>query len=219
LADIELDYDSLMQEALKRVVFDVLTITSELGETPGEHHFYIEFLTNAPGVSIPEHLKEAYPTRMTIVLHHQFEDLNVTQDGFSVTLWFKGVEAALMIPFDAITNFADPSAKFGLRFAEEDLSLDIPGMNADDGENSNQERYTDNVEDFQSDRAQPKDKKKNVEKVKSQNDGSKKANAKNENDKAGSQSTDAEILDSEAKGTDDSDKSAEVVSLDAFRKK
>ena len=119
MSDIELDYDGLMQEALRRVVYDVLNITAELGTTPGDHHFYIEFLTTAPGVNIPAHLRETYPTRMTIVLHHQFKDLEVTSEGFSVSLWFKEIEARLVIPFAAMTSFADPGAKFGLRFQED----------------------------------------------------------------------------------------------------
>ena len=82
----------------------------------GEHHFYIEFLTQAPDVSIPDHLIEDYPERMTIVLQHQFQNLDVTEDGFGVTLWFKGKESRLEIPFHAVTSFADPSVKFGLRF-------------------------------------------------------------------------------------------------------
>ena len=116
MSDIELDYDYLAQQALRKVVADVLNITADLGAAPGEHHFYIEFLTDAPGVSLPDHLKTSYPERMTIVLQHQFENLNVTDEGFSVSLFFKGKQADLSIPFDAVTSFADPSVQFGLRF-------------------------------------------------------------------------------------------------------
>lgn len=114
--DIELDYDFLMQRAFRYLMRDVLTLVAELGDAPGEHHFYIEFMTEANGVSIPDHLKEQYPERMTIVLQHQFEGLKVTDDGFEVTLWFKSKESHLVIPFDAVTSFADPSTQFGLRF-------------------------------------------------------------------------------------------------------
>ena len=114
--DIELDYNFLMSKSLRYVMRDVLTIVADLGDAPGEHHFFIEFLTHAPNVSIPDHLKEGYPERMTIVLQHQFESLTVTDVGFGVTLWFKGKEARLEIPFDAVVSFADPSAEFGLRF-------------------------------------------------------------------------------------------------------
>ncbi|GJL91770.1 SspB family protein [Hyphococcus sp.] len=118
--DVELDYNDLIQEAQKRayrfLMADVLKLVAELGDAPGEHHFFIEFLTGAPGVSIPDHLKEQYPERMTIVLQHQFENLNVTDDHVGVTLWFKGKEARLEIPFDAVIQFADPSAQFGVNF-------------------------------------------------------------------------------------------------------
>lgn len=123
LADVEIDYDYLTQQALKRVVRDVLQMTEELGAAPGDHHFYIEFETQADGVVIPEHLLTAYPARMTIVLQHQFDDLEVRDDDFSVTLWFKGVQARLTVPFEAVTSFADPSVQFGLRF---DTPSDAP---------------------------------------------------------------------------------------------
>lgn len=114
--DVELDYDFMMQKALRYLMRDVLNLVAEVGDAPGEHHFYIEFLTGARGVSIPGHLREDYPQRMTIVLQHQFENLDVTDEGFAVSLWFKGKEAHLEIPFDAVTSFADPSVQFGLRF-------------------------------------------------------------------------------------------------------
>lgn len=116
MGDVEIDYDYLTQQALKRVVRDVLTMTEELGAAPGDHHFYVEFETQAAGVAIPDHLLAAYPARMTIVLQHQFDDLEVRDDDFSVTLWFKGKQARLTVPFEAITSFADPSVQFGLRF-------------------------------------------------------------------------------------------------------
>ena len=116
MKDIEIDYDYLTQQALRRVVRDVLSMTEELGAAPGDHHFYIEFETQAEGVSIPDHLLTSYPSRMTIVLQHQFDDLEVRDDDFSVTLWFKGQQARLTVPFEAVTSFADPSVQFGLRF-------------------------------------------------------------------------------------------------------
>lgn len=116
MSDVELDYDFLTQRALIRVVRDVLEMTEELGAAPGDHHFYIEFETRGDGVSVPDHLLETYPSRMTIVLQHQFENLEVREDEFSVTLWFKGKQARLIVPYTAITSFADPSVQFGLRF-------------------------------------------------------------------------------------------------------
>lgn len=134
--DVELDYNDLIQEAQKKayrfLMRDVLSIIAELGDAPGDHHFFIEFITDAPGVAIPDHLKEQYPERMTIVLQHQFENLTVSDDQMGVTLWFKGKEARLEIPFDAVTQFADPSAQFGVNFdvAAEDIA-DAPAENAD----------------------------------------------------------------------------------------
>ena len=130
--DVQLDYDYMMQRALRYLMRDVLTLVADVGDAPGEHHFYIEFMTEAPGVSIPDHLKEDYPERMTIVLQHQFEELTVSDDGFGVTLWFKGKEARLEIPFDAVTSFADPSVQFGLRFeaaADEEDKTRAPATN------------------------------------------------------------------------------------------
>ena len=114
--EIELDYEYMAQRALRRVVIEALQLTAELGKVPGKHHFYIEFATGADGVEIPGDLKAAYPERMTIVLQHQFGDLIVNDDGFSVTLKFKGRPTRLVIPFEAVTAFSDPSASFGLRF-------------------------------------------------------------------------------------------------------
>lgn len=118
MSDVELDYAYFMDNALRRVVYDVLTITRDLGMAPGAHHFYIEFLTRGEGVSIPERLIEAYPEKMTIVLQHQFKDLEVHEDRFEVTLWFKGEASRLQVPFDAVTAFADPSVQFDLRFSQ-----------------------------------------------------------------------------------------------------
>ncbi|MEO0400497.1 MAG: ClpXP protease specificity-enhancing factor SspB [Pseudomonadota bacterium] len=120
-SDIELDYPSLMDSALRAVIRDVLSITSDLGAAPGEHHFYIEFRTGDPGVSIPDALKASYPERMTIVLQHQFKDLTVEAERFSVTLWFKGEPSNLVVPFDAVTVFADPSVQFELRYANDPM--------------------------------------------------------------------------------------------------
>lgn len=116
MSDVELDYEYLTQNALKRVVYEVLSITAELKKTPGDHHFYIEFATQAPGVVIPDHLLETYPEAMTIVIQHQFDNLEVDEEKFAITLWFKGKPARLTVPFEAVTNFADPSVSFGLRF-------------------------------------------------------------------------------------------------------
>lgn len=117
----ELDYAWLTQNAMRGVVRDVLNITAEIGDLPGEHHFYIEFETEHRGVQIAERLRTQYPERMTIVLQHQFDDLIVEEEGFTVTLQFKGIPERLVIPFASITQFADPSANFVLQFQSVDL--------------------------------------------------------------------------------------------------
>lgn len=132
----ELDYAWLTQNAMRGVVREVLKLTRDLGELPGEHHFYIEFDTNMPGVGLADRLRTQYPDRMTIVLQHQFDDLIIEEDKFSVTLQFKGVPEPIMIPFDSITQFADPSANFVLQFQSEDAQLsdeaEIPDEPDDD---------------------------------------------------------------------------------------
>ena len=110
-----LRYDKMVENALRGVLRDALTITAEHG-LPGAHHFYITFHTRHPGVVIPDHMRTRYPDEMTIVLQHQFWGLDVTDTYFEVTLSFNRVNERLHIPFAAVTAFADPSAKFGLQF-------------------------------------------------------------------------------------------------------
>jgi hypothetical protein len=115
--DSLIPYDEIVQEALRAVVGRVLGSIVNGGSTlPGAHHFYITFKTGAPGVSIPPHLRERFPDEMTIVLQNKFWDLEVTQQGFSVSLTFNQVPAKLQIPFAAITAFVDPAVDFGLQF-------------------------------------------------------------------------------------------------------
>ena len=111
----EIDYDNLIKKALKNVVKDALKFAQENGVS--NNHFYITFRTDAKGVELPPLLKEQYPKSMTIVLQHQFENLEVGYDGFSVDLSFGGVPYSLKITFASVTYFADPYAKFGLSFA------------------------------------------------------------------------------------------------------
>ncbi|QFU16015.1 SspB family protein [Microvirga thermotolerans] len=111
-------YDLLVQDALKGVVRKVLVDASRDG-LPGEHHFYISFRTDYPGVRLSNRLREKYPQEMTIVLQHQFWDLSVTEHAFEIGLSFSGVPERLLIPFDALTGFFDPSVQFGLKFSSE----------------------------------------------------------------------------------------------------
>ncbi len=115
--DSMIPYDEIVQEALRAVVGRVLnSIVSGGGMLPGTHHFYITFKTGAPGVSVPNHLRERFPDEMTIVLQNKFWDLEVGPQGFSVSLTFNQVPAKLQIPFAAITAFVDPAVDFGLQF-------------------------------------------------------------------------------------------------------
>ncbi|RDJ27129.1 Stringent starvation protein B [Bosea caraganae] len=115
-----LRYDLMVQEALKGVVRKILTEAGRDG-LPGEHHFYITFRTTAPGVRLSQRLRDKHPDEMTIVLQHQFWDLNVSEHSFEVGLSFSGVPERLLVPFDAITTFFDPSVQFGLKFETQDV--------------------------------------------------------------------------------------------------
>ncbi|ACK83728.1 SspB family protein [Methylorubrum extorquens] len=115
MAEDLIRYDLLVQDALRGVVRKVLTDAAREGLS-GEHHFYISFRTEAPGVRMSQRLREKYPQDMTIVLQHQFWDLGVTEHSFEVGLSFSGVPERLLIPFDALSGFFDPSVQFGLKF-------------------------------------------------------------------------------------------------------
>jgi uncharacterized protein len=108
-------YDLRVQEALRGVVRRVLADAARDGIS-GDHHFYISFATGAEGVRLSNRLRQQYPDRMTIVLQHQFWDLNVDEHGFEVGLSFKNVPERLYVPFDALMEFYDPSVQFGLKF-------------------------------------------------------------------------------------------------------
>ena len=108
-------YGRLVEEALRHVVREALVKAAREG-IPDPHHFYITFRTDHPGVAIPASLRERYPSEMTIVLQHQFWDLEVDDRGFGVNLSFSGVPRRLVVPFAAVKVFADPSVEFGLQF-------------------------------------------------------------------------------------------------------
>ena len=112
-------YDLLVQDALRGAVRKILSAVARDG-VPGEHHFYIGFRTHARGVRLSSRMRELYPDEMTIVLQHQFWDLSVTGEAFEVGLSFQNIPEMLLIPFDAVTRFADPSVGFELQFAGED---------------------------------------------------------------------------------------------------
>lgn len=119
-----IDYEALVQNALRDVVIQSLKLTSQHGLVD-EHHFYISFLTDFPGVQMPDYLREEYPDEITIVLQFEYWDLKVEDKSFSVTLCFNDQNENLVVPFQAITSFVDPSVKFGLQFTP-DYSLAEP---------------------------------------------------------------------------------------------
>ena len=114
-ADSLIRYDLMVQEALRQVVKESLSLAASEG-LPGEHHFYITFSTTHPGVEMPDNLRGQYPEEMTIVLQHQFWQLKVKDEVFVVTLSFSGVPQTLTIPYTAVSAFADPHVRFGLQF-------------------------------------------------------------------------------------------------------
>jgi hypothetical protein len=108
-------YQALTDAALRGVVRDALRRVEKQGLI-GAHHFCLTFDTNFPGVEIPDFLREQYPDEMMIILQHQFSGLKVKDDQFQVTLSFKKIPAALIVPFAALTQFADPGVQFALQF-------------------------------------------------------------------------------------------------------
>ena len=117
-----MQYGQMVEDSLRGVVRTALRRTATDGLL-GEHHFYIGFKTQAPGVDIPEHLRTQYPDEMTIVIQHKFWGLEVREDDFEITLSFGGQGQRLFIPFQALTSFLDPSVQFGLQFGKSDEKL------------------------------------------------------------------------------------------------
>ena len=140
-------YDQWLEEALRGVVRRALEHTRDNG-LQGDHHFYITFETDFDGVQMPDHLRALHPDDMTIVMQNQFEYLDVDTDGFGITLRFSGRPARLVIPFESITAFADPSVNFGLQLRMVSDGLDGEDFDDDlnafpDGGDGLDETYTD----------------------------------------------------------------------------
>lgn len=193
MSDDLIRYDVLVSDALRGVVRQVLT---EIGSTglPGEHHFYITIDTRLPGVRISSALRQRFPEEMTVVLQHQFWDLKVTEQTFEVGLSFSGVPERLLIPYSSITGFADPSVDFALKF--ETLLVDDEDMIGEVSEPI--PGGTD--KDIQSSAPIPLER-----------------TSDSANGTTASEETSGD--DSSSENEDDDEKSADVVSLDAFRKK
>ncbi|MGT2501843.1 SspB family protein [Bradyrhizobium guangxiense] len=125
MATDHIRYDVLARDALRGVLRKVLTDAAAHG-LPGEHHFFITFVSKAEGVKLSSRLLAQYPEEMTIILQHQFWDLTVLEDRFEVGLSFGGIPERLVVPFSAIKSFLDPSVKFGLQFDTSDVAEVAP---------------------------------------------------------------------------------------------
>mgnify|MGYP001124125910 FL=1 len=128
-----INYAQMMQKAMQGLMIDVLKKTSING-LPGNHHYFISFKTKSEGVKVADWIKERYPEEMTIVIQHWFDNLDVNDKCFSITLNFGDNPENLTIPWDSILTFVDPSVEFGLRFEGEenkdnDIHEEIPESN------------------------------------------------------------------------------------------
>lgn len=115
IEDETLRYDRMVESALRGVVRQAVEEVMAEG-LPGDHHFYITFMTDYPGVRIPDYLRDRYPGEMTVVLQYQFSGLNVDDEKLEVTLSFNNQPEKLVIPLNSISIFADPSVNFALQF-------------------------------------------------------------------------------------------------------
>ena len=118
-----IDYGNLMHKAMRGLIQEVLTGVAKTG-LPGKHHFFITFDTLHPDVELADWLADRYPTELTIVIQHWFDNLEVTDEGFAITLNFGNKPEPMYIPYDAIKTFVDPSVEFGLRFETQDEASD-----------------------------------------------------------------------------------------------
>ncbi len=128
-----IDYGNLMHRAMRSLIQSVLQDVADHG-LPGAHHFFITFDTTHPEVEMADWLKARYPAEMTIVIQHWFENLNVDEDGFTITLNFGNQPEPMVIPFDAVRTFVDPSVEFGLRFESHVEDDDGDDGDEDDGD-------------------------------------------------------------------------------------
>jgi hypothetical protein len=195
-------YDILTQDAMRGVVKKIITETAKAG-LPGEHHFFVSFLTDFPNVRLSTRMRERYPDEMTIVIQHQYWDLKAHENSFEIGLSFDDIPESLSIPFAAIKGFFDPSVQFGLQFDVDD--------EAGEPQNASTAIAAVATDDNEAVVIEPeilKTKKKSTTKAKKK----KKTNAVTDKAKNDSATANDKEKDDESSG-------AEVVSLDAFRKK
>jgi len=147
-----LRYDLWIEDALRAVINRTLTYAESNG-LPGEHHFYITFRTTDDGVDVPDFIRADHPEEMTIILQHQFEDLQVSEDAFGVTLRFNGRPARLIIPLSAVISFADPSVNFGLQLKMTTIEEDELEMEFGYGQDSSQDTESTSADNSDTDDA------------------------------------------------------------------
>jgi uncharacterized protein len=209
-------YDMLVQEALIGVVRRVLTDVMRDG-LPGEHHFYITFRTDAPGVKLSTRLREKYPDEMNIVLQHRFWDLLVSEKQFEVGLSFAEIPEKLVVPFDALTGFFDPSVQFGLKFSADENAAANDGPDREEPAKPSLRTVPLVKRNEDPDPSTQKPGKKTRLKSERKQDA---AEASLIEDGAGAQAPEAaEAPPPPAEAKPDQGKGAEIVSIDAFRKK
>jgi uncharacterized protein len=190
-------YDQWVNEALRSVLSRALKQLSERGPV-GDHHFFINFDTSHEGVDIPGFLRAQYPEEITIVLQHQFDDLVIEDHGFEVSLSFSGKKSLLKVPFDAVTSFADPSVNFGLQIGINAVSDTMTQMQSE-------------LEPSVTETVEPQEQGEAVEPTPFV--------------PAQAQAQKEEVFDEEAsepalnEATENESQTAEVIALDAFRKK
>ena len=137
----EMGYEAMAQNALRGVVRAALERAAMPEGLPGDHHFYITFKTRAKGVSVPPDVSEKYPDEITVVMQHQYWDLTIDDEGFSVLLKFGGQPKKLVTPWTAVVRVYDPSVQFLLQFEAPEIPTepepeeepDEPATPVDDG--------------------------------------------------------------------------------------
>ncbi|MCZ8184794.1 MAG: ClpXP protease specificity-enhancing factor SspB [Beijerinckiaceae bacterium] len=206
-------YDVMVQEALLGVVRKVLQDAAKSG-LPGEHHFYITFRSQAPGVRLSTRLREKYPEEMTIVLQHQFWDLIVGDHNFEVGLSFGGVPERLLVPYEALTGFYDPSVQFGLKFSPDEAQADN-----DSGEDPEEPTVKDQLEAIATLEGSMPRKRAAPEPSTVQENGDPKQAEAVEKVPTGRKSRTKPVAPAAPEDEKPAAGGAEVVSLEAFRKK
>ncbi len=214
------NYDQLMLDAHRGVVREVLLRVEQTG-LPGEHHFFIIFSTQHKGTRISDRLRAQYPSEMTIVLQHQYSNLNVLDSHFEIQLSFNRIPELLVIPFAAITGFVDPSVPFGLQLAgdpaaglENSIGMLVPGMPkaaSKTGDEADTLELEDDYDDYDAGLEIAESDDTSVPSIFS----SKLATSKDSREKVGLYSVENNALEDE----EEERENANIVQLDAFRKK